>query len=426
MATTGRKRKDGTQPWRAHWRDDLGNQRNKTFRTREKAEAWERKMHDEREDRVLGRNTAARSTSLDKWIVEWWDLHLRSKPLNTQESYARAINTLISPAIGGLAMIDMTPQRIAQWRDELGAQGVKPSQVANAMRVLSSCLGRACERGLVPGNANPCAPVRKPEFGKGKRQRWPLSPREVELLRLELLAEARGPSAWAALRGATIVSVMAYAGLRPEEVMGLKCRAYNRAARTLIVEDVFAADHREGDTKTHQDRVVSLSAAADEDLRLWLDVLEETSDRSWLFPPQPGEHVTRWTHRNWTARTWRQARDAVVCKHPDLADTLGVATPAVLRTSFVSLLAREGRPDAEIAEEAGHSVQVLRKHYLGVIKTMRRLERLPADEWILQARASTGTPAVAQALRRELLGVAARQSGPLVKAAGPPARELSA
>src|SRR5690606_31325619 len=116
----------------------------------------------------------------------------------------------------------------------------------------------------------------------------------------------------------------------------------------------------------------SLTDAVVEDLRLWIDVLGHSEPGGWLFPPRPGEDVSRWTHKNWTGRPWRRAVKAVVAKRPDLADTVGRAQPRVLRASFVSLLARAGRPDAEIAEETGHSVQVMRRHYLGVIKTMRR------------------------------------------------------
>lgn len=425
MATPGRRRRDGSRPWRAHWRDDSGALRNRTFETKDAAYAWEARMRQERDDRVLGINTAARNTTLNAWIVEWWDRYKGDWVLNTQEDYERAINSHIAPYIGRLKMVELTTPRLARFRDDLVAAGVAASDVASTLRVLSSCLGKAVERGLL-SNGNPCRDLSKPKFGATRQLRWPVSPEEVELLRRELMeyrASNSGP--WNGLRSATIVSVMAYAGLRPEEVMGLKLGAYLDAARVLKIEDVFAADHRPGDTKTHQDRVVSLQDAVVEDLRLWIDVLDESHPDAWLFPPSPGHDVTRWTHRNWAGRPWKRAVSAVVSTHPEFAKTLGQATPRTLRASFVSLLARAGRPDAEIADETGHSIQILRRHYLGVIKSLRRLPMLSEDEQIQRARAKIGTSPVAQALRRELLRDAARPRTQVVSVGGPPAREMS-
>lgn len=413
MATPSRQRKDGTWPWRAHWREDNGRACNKTFETEQAAKDWEAKMRRERDDRALGRNTRARETHLREWIVEWWHREMTANPLATQENYSGAINRWINPEIGALKMIELRPERIAQLRDDLLDAGVGPSEVAYAQAVLSSCLGKAVERGLL--DSNPCRDVAKPVVSKGKKQRWPVSPEEVELLRREFLTyRAPNSGAWTALRSATIVSVMAYAGLRPEEVMGLKRSAYRKAERVLVIEDVFAADHRQGDTKTHSDRIVSLQGAVVEDLTLWLDVLGAGEPGSWLFPPSREEPVTRNTHRNWTARPWKRARQAVMEQRPDLERTLGRATPRNLRAAFVSLLARAGWSDADIAEETGHSIEVLRKHYLGAIKMLRRLPTMPEADQINLARGKVGTPSVAQALRRELLGEAASPKVPLV------------
>jgi predicted transcriptional regulator len=97
-----------------------------------------------------------------------------------------------------------------------------------------------------------------------------------------------------------------------------------------------------------------------------------------------------------------------VASHPEFSRTLGDANPKDLRAAFVSLLARAGRSDADIAEETGHSVEVLRKHYLGAIKMLRNLDSLPAEEQIRLAREKAGTTTVAQALRRELAEASGR------------------
>lgn len=153
---------------------------------------------------------------------------------------------------------------------------------------------------------------------------------------LFLTYRAPNSAGWAALRSATLASVVAYAGLRPEEEIALKVGAYNEKARVLIIEDVFAADHRRRDTKTHVERVVQLQDALVEDLTLWIDVLAETDPNAWLSPPSPGQNVTRYTHRNWAGRAWARARDASVRGRSEFERTLGRATPRDLRAAYAS------------------------------------------------------------------------------------------
>ena len=59
-----------------------------------------------------------------------------------------------------------------------------------------------------------------------------------------------------------------------------------------------------------------------------------------------------------------------------------------LRGSFVSLLLWEGHSLAYVAEQAGHSIATLAKHYAGVIRELEDKPRISAAEAIYQARAS--------------------------------------
>ena len=58
-----------------------------------------------------------------------------------------------------------------------------------------------------------------------------------------------------------------------------------------------------------------------------------------------------------------------------------------LRGSFVSLLLWEGRSLTYVAEQAGHSVATLARHYAGTIRGLECQPRVPAAEAIRQARA---------------------------------------
>jgi hypothetical protein len=52
----------------------------------------------------------------------------------------------------------------------------------------------------------------------------------------------------------------------------------------------------------------------------------------------------------------------------------------------VSLLLWEGRSLAYVAEQAGHSIATLAKHYAGVIRELEDAPRTPAAEAIHEAR----------------------------------------
>jgi hypothetical protein len=60
--------------------------------------------------------------------------------------------------------------------------------------------------------------------------------------------------------------------------------------------------------------------------------------------------------------------------------------PYRLRGSFVSLLLWEGRSLAYVAEQAGHSIATLARHYAGTIRELEDRPRIPAGEAIREAR----------------------------------------
>lgn len=407
------KTQSGDIRWRALWRDDNGRQRSKSFTTKPKAEKWEEKMRAEREDGVLGLNTRARETTLQSWIKTWWELHMEDHPLNTRESCARAINKRIAPYIGGLPLAMVTTPRIAEWRDELTELGFTPHQITEAMRVLSSCLGKAVERGLIPQGSNPVRDASKPEKPP-TAPKLPLSPEQVEWIRLAMLTRRSGrTSDLLALRSATVTSVLAYAGPRPSEVMGSKIPDYDFSGKGFWVRDVFAADHRTNDTKTHKGRWVELYDPVLDDLRIWLEVREALeaglpSGRTWMFPDEDGQ-VTRYTHRNWTAGPFARARKNAAKMAPSLAAEIQASVPYGLRGSMISVEARAAGRDldwAALVRRAGHSVPTLQNHYLNVVNALANLPRKPVIEQIQEARAKVGTDEAIAELRARVLGSA--------------------
>jgi integrase len=70
------------------------------------------------------------------------------------------------------------------------------------------------------------------------------------------------------------------------------------------------------------------------------------------------------------------------------AGVTGDLRPYRLRASFVSLLLWSGEDLAYIAEQAGHSVATLARHYAGVMREMKGQPRVPAADAIRLARES--------------------------------------
>ena len=91
-------------------------------------------------------------------------------------------------------------------------------------------------------------------------------------------------------RDATLISVLAYAGLRPQEALGLRWRDVGE--RTLLINA----------PKTGQRRNVRLLAPLREDLDAWR---QDQDDDALVFPGRDGE---RWAHdayKSWARKAPR-------------------------------------------------------------------------------------------------------------------------
>jgi integrase len=167
-------------------------------------------------------------------------------------------------------------------------------------------------------------------------------------------------------RDALIVSMLAYAGLRPIEDRG--CTWGDLRDQTL---HVFA-------TKTGRARDVDLIAPLAQDLAEWRRACGRPSDNELVIPRPSGGPWTREDWANWRRRVWRPSAIE--------AGVTGDLRPYRLRGSFVSLLLWEGRSLTYVAEQAGHSVATLARHYAGTMRELESKPRVPAAEAVQQAR----------------------------------------
>ena len=204
-----------------------------------------------------------------------------------------------------------------------------------------------------------------------KKEVRPLPPATVEAMRA-----ASGP------RDATLISVLAYAGLRPGEALDLRWRHVGERTLTIYA------------SKTRQRRSVRLLAPLAEDLRGWRRAAGDLDDGALVFPSADGGRWSREAYSSWASRAsrGRKREDGTrtgtggAFGRAALAAGAGNASPYTLRHSFCSLLLHEGRSVIYVARQMGHDAKLTLSTYGHVIDELDGAPRVPAEDAIRAAR----------------------------------------
>jgi integrase len=200
----------------------------------------------------------------------------------------------VLPHLGGRPLREVDVMAVQRLRADLEAAGVGAGAVSKTLVLLSSVLQSAVEWGRVP--SSPVRAVRKPTQRRGKAVQ-PLTPAQVEAILANLLTEGR-------LRDATLISVMAYAGVRPGEAMALTWQHVRE--RTLLVEQAAALGEVRS-TKTGATRTVPLIEPLAEDLQPWRN-LTGAGGTALVFRSSRGDV--------WNAEDWRNCGGATSSPPP--------------------------------------------------------------------------------------------------------------
>jgi integrase len=202
--------KSGRPAYRVRWREAGRGSREhvRSFDRREDAVRFETDLRRRKQLGELAETDAGRET-LDEWAREWFESYARPNLAgHTLAYYARAWDIHVLPRLGELELRRLTPSAVAGFADELRRDGAGDPTIRKVLSLLQSVLSRAVILGKAP--ANPVAAIRKPAQRRARAVK-PLAPAMVERLRREIPDE----------RYATLVSVLAYAGLRPGEALAL-------------------------------------------------------------------------------------------------------------------------------------------------------------------------------------------------------------
>jgi len=276
------------------------------------------------------------------------------------------------PRIGHRRLTELTVEVVSDLRAEMAADGVGDQAILKALTVLQSILQRAVEWRRI--DRNPVRDVRKPSQARTRVIR-PLAPQAVERMRAYLLDTDRRLDA-------TLVSVLAYAGLRPGEAIGL--RWHDLGERTLLVERSVAFGQIKS-TKTASTRSVRLLAPLKEDLLNWRARASRGKDLDLIFPSPDG---SPWNDDR--VRNWRKREFAEAAEHAEVA----YARPYDLRHSFVSLLIAQGATVVEVARQAGHAPTMTLSTYAHLFDELDEGDHRPAADQIWEARGAQMRPKV--------------------------------
>ncbi len=351
--------------WEVRWREG-GRNRAKTFLVKSDAENFDWNVKRARSLGIGLDELDAGKETLGEFVSGTW-APARAITLapKTREHYTRLYDQHLRPEFGAVPLRELTPGLIQDWQGRTLGRGAGPVAVRHALDLLGVILQHAVMRGRIPKN-----PVRRVERKPLplREEVRPLAPATIEKMRAAV-----------GQRDATLISVLAYGGLRPGEALGL--RWGDVRDRTMLIERAVSLGEI-ADTKTRAHRTVRLLAPLANDLREWRLASGRPGDREHVFPGRDGRPWTLAAYQSWRRRAFKRALTAAKVEH---------ARPYDLRHSFASLLLHEGRREHYVARQLGHDPRLTISTYGHVIDEFEDAPTLGAEEAIRAARESAGT-----------------------------------
>ena len=360
--------------WSVRWREGSRN-RSRNFKTKDEARRWQTIV--ERSELAIPSRDEV--PLLSEFCNDW----LSRRPdlaQTTIAQYEQWLDHHVYPELGHIRVSELTTPRMTEWQEQRLKDGAGPAVLGKAQTLLRQILDYAVLKGLC--QYNPLAPLKRPAYKK-REHRW-LSAEEVEAIRTWYLERDD-------LASATLVSVLAYVGIRPQDALALewrdldqgdkrdKVRVEKKNVNGQIIEGAKQGEH-------HKRRVyVPVQVRAD------LNELRDTIPYARLiFPSDKGEPWTRSHFDNWRSR--RQERRgkpaAIKCfKRAALDCGLGwELKPYDLRHTAATLYAASGWNHLEIARQLGHSPEVSIRVYQHLLELDPGESKRSIEDYIEEAR----------------------------------------
>ena len=369
MSIERRRRSDGRTVYVVRWYESGrgSTKRKRTFDRRGDAELFEASVRRARQLGQLASEVIGSSATLEEFLVEWWDTyaltHLRP---NTLISYTTLLDKWIVPYLGRKRLRDITRETIDLYCARIRADGAGAPTVNRALGVLQGVFHRAVEWRRLAWN-----PV--------------LGTRRLTHTRAATI-DARTPETVEAIRrqldqqNAALVSVLAYAGLRPGEAYELRWGDVlddrGRPRKRLLVHRAISGNEVTTPKSARAREPELFAPVARELVELHLARGRPSLD-ALVFPNAAGGHLRR---QNWRRRVWIPALERAAVAYFRSYD---------LRPTCATLLLYEGRTLNEVAEHLGHADPgFTARTYAHVMRDASRRRRVPISEAIRRARAA--------------------------------------
>jgi len=305
------------------YRDGDGRQRSAVRYSKKDAEAFEDEMRRQRRLGAFGEAEPSKEPVVD-YLRAWFASESARWQASTVKRWGPMVDKWIAPYLSGMRLCDLGPAQANEWFSAITSDGASARQANYALTVLSSALGHAVRLRKLP--SNPCAAVRKRD--EQVKKRIPMTAEQVERIR----------AAMSRPRDRLVVSLMSYAGLRPEEVFALEWQ--HVLPGRLLIEQTFCAGVLSPRTKTSQARLVSLIGPLEDELVEYREAVG--GGEGFVVPNRWGDPLDL---DNWRFKVWRPATEAAGVE----------ATPYTCRHTFASLLANEGRLLLDVGAQLGHN-----------------------------------------------------------------------
>jgi len=359
---------DGRTLYRVRWREGGKGtaHRNRTFDHEDDAITFDRRVR--RLKQTGDPAILADEITLRQYVYgEWWPNYAeRRLALSTQESHSIDLELRVIPRLGHVPLTQLRPSVVERFAADLEREGTGRATIVSTLAVLQGVMKRAVRDYNLPSN-----PVKQIDKPSQRRDREPIlvSVEQVERMRVWCLRRDDR-------RSATLLSLLAYAGPRPEsEALPLRWSAVR--TRTIL----FRATKR-GAVYERATRLLQLLAS---DLKAWRKASGDPSENELVIGNRAGEPWADYDWDNWRERTFRPAAAAAGLP-AGAADGANRVRPRDLRSSFATLLIYEGQPPQYVASELGNSPATLLRDYARLWEDFDPSQRISAEEHIARAR----------------------------------------
>jgi integrase len=332
----GRKAK----PWVADYTDANGRRHRLAAATKE--EAQELLAQKRREAREIGPTAGDRDITVAAYAAIWLGRIEPELKHASAKTYAYALRAHIIPAFGRLKVRDLTRPHVKWFIDEKRQAGLARNSINLLRGVLSAMLSEAGEEGLVGRNVALAVGRRRRTTIQGQIEAAdsirPLSETEVSAL-LDVAPDHETR---------TLFMVLARAGLRPGELLGLQWTDLDFTGRQILIERAFYEGHL-GTPKSGRSRRVDMSQGLATALSsLYVQRERQKLERQW-------SEVPLWVFCNRQGEPLRL--DYVRYTFNRSLKRAGLSGHALydLRHTFVTTLLAKNAPLTYVSRQAGHN-----------------------------------------------------------------------